>query len=699
MRKDSSFINLKFIFGLIALALLLIFAPDTSHAQWPPFNFRLTPSHNDGEITYDIRFIIPQTIEWNMRNVRIHVPLPEGTRFVEAHVDPPGEVIFEGSEVQYFVATPRSVLRNASFTVEIIDPAQTIFSTHAWLNWEGDQPGSFLTNDVSVSADQRSLDWVASGNPRLELSARVTTDNGTITYLIYPRNTGGRMWDVKVSLPIPPGTTLLSADAPAPFVVGSNEGEVAFSVVELDRQPDRAPLVVQLSAPNTGAPVVTQLWAAWKNVGRRAGLSIPAEEAIRSPDIVVQPSGRQSIVVDRSGEVPFANYDLTAVGLEEVLLPGGQGPALKVTFQAAGPLGGDDEPLEYLFFIDVDCSQITGNRQNSVGAEYRLRYRHANGRADLSPWNATANKWDALERLSFEVSAQGDSVTVWIPSTALKENGQMCWLTKARYRSPKINPQPPTEFVPETGDLRVLQYTFASQVTTVETNLPALPSAARASSPRNRTANSKIDLIPTGADWLYLPGWEEPPETWKTATFDDSAWFTGPMKIGYGPREYATDLSLATPDTYAGDAPKMVFYHNPTTGSTIAILPSGKERSLYLRNTFDLSDITEIDNLSLRIKFRDGFVAYLNGVEVARQNMGRVESAVSFTTLATKRNRTYAAATIDLSDYISELVEGENVFAIQVHQANQSVELEVDAALSYLPLPPPDEGVEPADGG
>jgi hypothetical protein len=79
--------------------------------------------------------------------------------------------------------------------------------------------------------------------------------------------------------------------------------------------------------------------------------------------------------------------------------------------------------------------------------------------------------------------------------------------------------------------------------------------------------------------------------------------------------------------------------------------------------------------------------------------MGRVESAVSFTTLATKRNRTYAAATIDLSDYVSELVEGENVFAIQVHQANQSVELEVDAALSYLPLPPPDEGVEPADGG
>ena len=698
MPNNKRTLYLKLIPGLMTLAFLLIFTPDTSHAQWPPFNFKLTPSHHDGTISYDIRFIIPRTIEWNMRNIRIHIPLPEGTRFVEAKVDPPAEVIFDGSEVQYFAPLlPKKNMKNASFTVEITDAAQTIFNTHAWLNWEGDQPGSYLTKDVSISADQRSLDWVAPGNPRLELSAKVSTDNDTITYQIYPRNAGGRMWDVNISLPIPPGTTLLSADAPSSFVVGSNEGEVAFSIVELSRQPVTDPLVVRLAAPSTSAPVVTQLWASWKNVGRRAGLTIPAEEAIRSPDIVVQPTGSQSIVVDREGETPFVNYDLTAVGLQEVLLPGGQGTALKATFRAAGPLGGKDEPFEYTFFMDVDCLRTTGNRQNSVGAEYRVLYRHARSRADFGVWNGTTNKWDALERLPVEASPQGDSVTVWIPTSVLRENGQMCWLTKARYRSPKINPQPPAEYVPETGDLRVLQYTFAPQVTVVETNLPALP--ATRTSRRNRASNSKIDLVASGADWQYLPGWEEPPTDWKTIGFDDQNWFTGPMRIGYGLREYATDLSLATPDSYAGDAPKMVLYHNPNTGSTVAVLPSGKERSLYVRHTFSLSDTTEIDNLSMKIKYRDGFVAYLNGEEVARQNMGRSESEVTFSTLATKRNRVYKASTIDLSNYVSELLEGENVLAIQVHQANQSTELELDAALSFLPLPPAEESAEPASGG
>ena len=43
-------------------------------------------------------------------------------------------------------------------------------------------------------------------------------------------------------------------------------------------------------------------------------------------------------------------------------------------------------------------------------------------------------------------------------------------------------------------------------------------------------------------------------------------------------------------------------------------------QTVYSRMAFDVADVTRIDKLVLRLKYEDGFVAYLNGVEVARDN-------------------------------------------------------------------------------
>ena len=32
------------------------------------------------------------------------------------------------------------------FTVEVADPARTVFTTHAWIAWKGEQPGDYLTH-------------------------------------------------------------------------------------------------------------------------------------------------------------------------------------------------------------------------------------------------------------------------------------------------------------------------------------------------------------------------------------------------------------------------------------------------------------------------------------------------------------------------------------------------------------------------
>jgi hypothetical protein len=86
--------------------------------------------------------------------------------------------------------------------------------------------------------------------------------------------------------------------------------------------------------------------------------------------------------------------------------------------------------------------------------------------------------------------------------------------------------------------------------------------------------------------------------------------------------------------------------------------------SLYVRMTFDAVEPQEYDLLKLRMKYEDGFVAYLNGTEVARRN---APAATSFDSAATATRATADALqleTIDISPFISALRDGENVLAI-----------------------------------
>ena len=89
--------------------------------------------------------------------------------------------------------------------------------------------------------------------------------------------------------------------------------------------------------------------------------------------------------------------------------------------------------------------------------------------------------------------------------------------------------------------------------------------------------------------WRYTPGDASVPQDWKTKDFDDSGWLEGPGGIGYSDYDDATTI-------------------DPTT-------------TLYIRHDFLISDVTEILILNLYLDYDDGFVAYLNGEEIARANM------------------------------------------------------------------------------
>lgn len=87
---------------------------------------------------------------------------------------------------------------------------------------------------------------------------------------------------------------------------------------------------------------------------------------------------------------------------------------------------------------------------------------------------------------------------------------------------------------------------------------------------------------------------------WREVGFDDSAWpISGPTGLGY-------ENSPGSATSFA---------------SQIATqLPSGTSTA-YIRIKFDLDSLNDIGRLKLRMKYDDGFAAYINGVLVAEVNV------------------------------------------------------------------------------
>jgi hypothetical protein len=92
-----------------------------------------------------------------------------------------------------------------------------------------------------------------------------------------------------------------------------------------------------------------------------------------------------------------------------------------------------------------------------------------------------------------------------------------------------------------------------------------------------------------------------------------------------------------------------------------------KNATCYIRIPFNLNaDVVDsLASCTLRIRYDDGFIAYLNGSEVARRNL---TGNPQWNSSAASQNSDAAAVIfedIDISQYISKLKEGANILAIQ----------------------------------
>lgn len=144
---------------------------------------------------------------------------------------------------------------------------------------------------------------------------------------------------------------------------------------------------------------------------------------------------------------------------------------------------------------------------------------------------------------------------------------------------------------------------------------------------------------------------------WHEPAFNHNTWSAGTGPLGHGMGGLGTDLSATM---------------------------SGKAYSLYVRKEFTASEAQAASTalLRLQIDYNDGFVASLNGVEIARKNLGAAKHFV----YASQRayNPATTAGVSDLATVPAKdvLVTGTNILAIQVHNYDLATGLKLDAALA-----------------
>jgi hypothetical protein len=133
--------------------------------------------------------------------------------------------------------------------------------------------------------------------------------------------------------------------------------------------------------------------------------------------------------------------------------------------------------------------------------------------------------------------------------------------------------------------------------------------------------------------------------TWLDPAFDDSTWTDGVTGVGFDKKPAVTFADLVKMDV--GTAMDRV------------------NTSAYLRIPFSVDDPSRFGGLVLRVRYDDGFIAYLNGKEVVRRN---APTNVGWNARAPVRRAETAvleAEEINLSALADLLVPGRNLLAIQ----------------------------------
>ena len=175
-------------------------------------------------------------------------------------------------------------------------------------------------------------------------------------------------------------------------------------------------------------------------------------------------------------------------------------------------------------------------------------------------------------------------------------------------------------------------------------------------------------LVNQGDEFSYLIPTSAVDANWPTLGFDDGTWLRANSGFGYGDDDDATVVELGT-------------------------------LAVFARRVFQLSSAAEVSELWLDIDYDDAFVAYLNGVEIARSNMLGEQPAFDAVPTAQREASMYQSGNpvrFDVTENRDLLQDGDNVLSIQVHnQSSGSSDLTLIPFLSAFYNTSTTDGVEP----
>jgi len=136
------------------------------------------------------------------------------------------------------------------------------------------------------------------------------------------------------------------------------------------------------------------------------------------------------------------------------------------------------------------------------------------------------------------------------------------------------------------------------------------------------------------------------PSDWISPDFDDSKWRTGRGGIGYGDGDDNTVIEQCN--------------------------------SVFMRTLFSVTDTSTIEDGVLHVDYDDAFVAYLNGVEIARSaGLSQTPPLPDQLSSVNHEAKMYSGGLPELF-YVTKsllkqvIIEGENVLSIQVHNSTSS---------------------------
>jgi hypothetical protein len=178
----------------------------------------------------------------------------------------------------------------------------------------------------------------------------------------------------------------------------------------------------------------------------------------------------------------------------------------------------------------------------------------------------------------------------------------------------------------------------------------AIAPAARVYDPMDVTS----EILASGARWKFEDSGTDLGTGWREHTFDDSSWSSGLAQLGFGDGDEATVVS------FGGDE-------------------NDKHRTTYFRKSFDVAS-SNLVQLTLRLRRDDGAVVYLNGTEIARDNLPA--GTIDYSTRASMAAPDDGTTWIEFDVPVASLTIGTNTLAVEVHQNSpRSSDLSFDAQL------------------